>query len=114
MQCRIRKLTYFEIRDYIAYTLLAPDFTLNYIRAIHREIQKMTYTALFPMIVEEILSLNALSHHHIKKTLITIHNIKTTLSLLIALKCSRAQCILDSSIERSCIEDIEPLVSAAK
>ena len=28
------------------------------------------------MIVEEILSLNALSHHHIKKTLITIHNIK--------------------------------------
>lgn len=56
MQCRIRKLTFFEIRDYIAYTLLAPDFTLNYIRAIHREIQKMTYTALFPMIVEEILS----------------------------------------------------------
>ena len=76
MQCRIRKLTFFEIRDYIAYTLLAPDFTLNYIRAIHREIQKMTYTALFPMIVEEILSLNALSHHHIKKTLITIHDIK--------------------------------------
>ena len=36
----------------------------------------MTYTALFPMIVEEILSLNALSHHHIKKTLITIHDIK--------------------------------------
>ena len=67
--------TFFENRDYIAYTLLVPVFTPNYIRAIRSEIQKLTYTARLPMIVEEILSLNALSRHHIKKTLIAIHNI---------------------------------------
>ena len=33
----------FEIRDYIAYTLLVPDVALNYIRAIRSEIQKLTY-----------------------------------------------------------------------
>ena len=35
----------FEIRDYIAYTLLVPDVALNYIRAIRNEIQKLTYMA---------------------------------------------------------------------
>ncbi|MEI3365721.1 MAG: type II toxin-antitoxin system RelE/ParE family toxin [Enterocloster sp.] len=35
----------FEIRDYIAYTLLVPDVALNYIRAIRSEIQKLTYMA---------------------------------------------------------------------
>ena len=35
----------FEIRDYIAYTLLAPDVALNYIRAIRSEIQKLSYMA---------------------------------------------------------------------
>ena len=30
----------FEIRDYIAYTLLVPDIALNYIRAIRSELQK--------------------------------------------------------------------------
>ena len=35
----------FEIRDYIAYTLLAPDVALNYIRSIRNEIQKLTYMA---------------------------------------------------------------------
>ena len=35
----------FEIRDYIAYTLLAPDVALTYIRAIRTEIQKLTYMA---------------------------------------------------------------------
>lgn len=35
----------FEIRDYIAYTLLVPDVALNYIRAIRSEIQKLSYTA---------------------------------------------------------------------
>ena len=40
----------FEIRDYIAYTLLAPDVALTYIRAIRTEIQKLTYMAssIFP------------------------------------------------------------------
>ena len=32
----------FEIRDYIAYILSAPDVALNYIRAIRNEIQKLT------------------------------------------------------------------------
>ena len=35
----------FEIRDYIAYTLLVPDIALNYIRAIRSELQKLTYMA---------------------------------------------------------------------
>ena len=35
----------FEIRDYIAYTLLVPVVALNYIRAIRSEIQKLTYMA---------------------------------------------------------------------
>ena len=36
----------FEIRDYIAYTLLVPDVALNYIRAIRSEIQQeLTYMA---------------------------------------------------------------------
>ena len=35
----------FEIRDYIAYTLLVPNVALNYIRAIRSEIQKLTYMA---------------------------------------------------------------------
>lgn len=35
----------FEIRDYIAYILSAPDVALNYIRAIRNEIQKLTYMA---------------------------------------------------------------------
>lgn len=34
-----------EIRDYIAYTLLVPEVALNYIRAIHSAIQKLTYMA---------------------------------------------------------------------
>ena len=35
----------FEIRDYIAYTLLVPDIALTDIRAIRSEIQKLTYMA---------------------------------------------------------------------
>lgn len=34
-----------EIRDYIAYTLLAPDVALNYIKAIRKEIEKLSYMA---------------------------------------------------------------------
>lgn len=35
----------FEIRDYIAYTLMAPEVALNYIRALRAEMQKLTYMA---------------------------------------------------------------------
>lgn len=35
----------FEIRDYIAYTLLAPNAALNYIRVLRGEIQKLAYMA---------------------------------------------------------------------
>ena len=35
----------FEIRDYIAYTLLAPDVALSYIRSIREEIKKLEYMA---------------------------------------------------------------------
>ena len=34
-----------EIRDYIADTLLVPDVALHYIRAIRREIEKLSYMA---------------------------------------------------------------------
>lgn len=33
----------FEIRDYIARTLLVPDVALNYIRTLQEEMQKLTY-----------------------------------------------------------------------
>ena len=32
----------FEIRDYIARTLLVPDVALNYIRTLQEEMQKLT------------------------------------------------------------------------
>lgn len=35
----------FEIRDYIAYTLLVPDIALSYIRTIRSEMEKLTYMA---------------------------------------------------------------------
>ena len=35
-----------EIRDYIAYTLLVPDVALDYIRAIRKEIEKLSYMAV--------------------------------------------------------------------
>lgn len=35
----------FEIRNYIAYTLLAPNAALNYIRVLRDEIQRLTYMA---------------------------------------------------------------------
>lgn len=35
----------FDIRDYIAYTLSAPNVALNYIRTIRNEIQKLAYMA---------------------------------------------------------------------
>lgn len=35
-----------EIRDYIAYTLLVPDVALDYIRAIRKEIEKLSYMAI--------------------------------------------------------------------
>lgn len=35
----------FEIRDYIARTLLVPDVALNYIRTLQKEMQKLTYMA---------------------------------------------------------------------
>ena len=35
-----------EIRDYIAYTLLVLDVALDYIRAIRREIEKLSYMAV--------------------------------------------------------------------
>ena len=35
----------FEIRNYIADTLLVPDVALNYIRAIRSEMEKLSYTA---------------------------------------------------------------------
>ena len=35
----------FEIRDYIARTLLVPDVALNYIRTLQEEMQKLTYMA---------------------------------------------------------------------
>lgn len=35
-----------EIRDYIAYTLLVPDIAVDYIRAIRREIEKLSYMAV--------------------------------------------------------------------
>lgn len=34
-----------EIRDYIAYTLMAPEVALNYIRTLRAEMQKLTYMA---------------------------------------------------------------------
>lgn len=44
----------FEIRDYIAYTLLVPDVALNYIRTIRTEMQKLSYMATsFAMIESE-------------------------------------------------------------
>lgn len=43
-----------EIRDYVAYTLLVPDTAFNYIRAIRREIGKLSYMALsIAPVVEE-------------------------------------------------------------
>ncbi len=35
----------FEIRDYIAYTLLVPDVALHYIRALRSAMQKLSYMA---------------------------------------------------------------------
>lgn len=35
-----------EIRDYVAYTLLVPDVALDYIRAIRKEIEKLSYMAV--------------------------------------------------------------------
>jgi toxin ParE1/3/4 len=35
----------YEIRDYIVGTLLVPDLALHYIRAIRREIEKLSYMA---------------------------------------------------------------------
>lgn len=35
----------FEIRNYIADNLLVPDIAQNYIRTIHKEINKLTYMA---------------------------------------------------------------------
>ena len=32
-----------ELRDYITYVLLVPEFALAYIRAIHKEIRKLEY-----------------------------------------------------------------------
>lgn len=34
-----------EIRDYIAYTLLVPDTALDHIRAVRKEIEKLSYMA---------------------------------------------------------------------
>ncbi len=34
-----------EIRDYIAYTLLAPDVAISYIQSIYKEMKKLTYMA---------------------------------------------------------------------
>lgn len=35
----------YEIRDYIAETLLVPDVALNYIRVIRKEMEKLSYMA---------------------------------------------------------------------
>ena len=35
----------YEIRDYIAYTLLVPDVASRYIQAIRKEMEKLTYMA---------------------------------------------------------------------
>ena len=35
-----------ELRDYITYVLLVPEIALAYIRAIHKEISKLEYSAL--------------------------------------------------------------------
>ena len=35
----------YEIKNYIAETLLAPDVALNYIRVIRKEMEKLSYMA---------------------------------------------------------------------
>ena len=35
----------YEIKNYIAETLLVPDVALNYIRVIHKEMEKLSYMA---------------------------------------------------------------------
>ena len=35
----------YEIKSYIAYTLLVPDIAIRYIQSIHKEMEKLTYMA---------------------------------------------------------------------